>query len=114
MKRVGEQAVEDIERAGQFAVLVDGDPVPLLSLPPGVFAEIQDRTGLRWTSILLDPLGRFDVAADLVAAAHAKRGVDAPDLDTAGLVRLFVEIPSDLPVDPEPDAGGGENPTNAS
>lgn len=115
MKPVGQEIVDSVKKAGQYAVNVGGTPVSLMSLPPGAIAKIQERTGLRWAEIILDPLNRIDVAAALVDAAFEKEGCLIPNLrDSGEVVALFVEIPADLP-DPEPTEGdAAENPTPAS
>jgi hypothetical protein len=111
--RVGDEFVNAVERAGQYAVLVDGEPVAILTLAPGVFEKIQIRTGFRWSRIIMDPLERIDVVADLVRAAHEKAGKEVPPLDGGGdIARFIVEMPVDLP-DPV-DSEGSENPTTAS
>lgn len=112
--RIGDQAIGEIVDAGQYAVEIDGEIVPILSLPPGALGQIQSRTGFGWNRMIVEPLVRLDVAADLVAAVLAKVGKDPRDFDTEDLVRLFVKIPGDLP-DPEPRGESGEgNPTDAS
>lgn len=114
IKRFGAEFVDSLERAGQYAIDVDGELVPLLALPPGAVGKIQDRTGLRWQTIMVDPLYRIDVAESLVQAAYNKLGKPAPGFGGGDeVVRLFVEMPADLP-DPEPEQGDGENPTTAS
>ena len=117
MKPVGQEIVDSVRKAGQFAVNVGGTPVPLMSLPPGALAKIQARTGLRWAEIILDPLNRIDVAASLVEAAFEKEGCVIPDLlDSEQVVALFVEIPADMP-EPLPAENveeAGPDPTPAS
>lgn len=116
MKEVGQEIVKSVRDAGQYAVNVAGVPVSLMSLPPGVVGKIQDRTGMRWSEIILDPLNRIDVAAWLVEAAFEKEGCVAPNLlDSATVVGLFVEIPADLPdLSPADEADPTANPTDAS
>jgi len=116
VKAVGQDIVDSVRKAGQYAVNVGGEPVALMSLPPGAVAKIQQKTGLRWAEIILDPLNRIDVAAWLVEAAFEKAGALAPNLlDSETVVSMFVEIPADLP-DPLPTDDGEpeENPTPAS
>lgn len=112
---VGDQAVTMLEQGGQYAIVIDGTPIPILALSPGQLGRIQSLTGVTWADMIVEPLRRIDVAAELVAAALAKAGQPArDDLDTATLVRMFVQIPGDLP-DPEPPGDGAdENPTDAS
>lgn len=111
---IGDQAIAEVEEAGQYAVEIDGEIVPILTLSPGALGKIQADTGVRWAFMVTDPLMRLDVAVALVAAVLAKLGKDPREFDTADLVRLFVQIPGDLP-DPEPPAdGAGGNPTDAS
>lgn len=113
MKRVGDEIVDGMEKVGQFAVDIDGEPVPLLALSPGALAKIQDECGWRWLQIVLDPLGRPDVAGMLVEACAAKVGKPVPPFaDVASLTRLFVEIPGDVPE--LPGEHGEANPTTAS
>lgn len=111
--RTGEAFVTSIEDAGQFAVLVDDEPVAILSLSVGVFEQIQIRSGFRWTRIIMDPLERIDVAQALIVAAYEKAGKPAPLFESSGAVaRFIVQIPKDLP-DP-PKVAGSANPTTAS
>lgn len=112
MNRVGEEIVSTIEENGQFAVLIEDEVVPLLSLSPGALGKIQERTGLRWMQIILEPMARVDAAELLVVACAEKVGKPAPPItDMASLVRLFVEVPNDVPEIPQ---GDGANPTSAS
>lgn len=117
VNEIGQEIVDGVRKAGQYAVNVGGDPVPLMSLSPGAIAKIQSKTGLRWSAIILDPLNRIDVAAWLVEAAFEKAGALVPNLnDSETVVSLFVEIPADLP-DPLPDddqEATAEDPTSAS
>lgn len=112
---IGAEIVDGMERAGQYGVQVDDEVVTLVTLPPGVFAKIQDRTGWRFMKILMDPLERADVVADLVDAAYVKAGKPAPDFeDLSAYLRLLVEVPGDLP-DALTVAGEVvEDPTNAT
>ena len=113
VNRVGDEFIDGVEKLGQYAVLVDDTPVPILSLSLGAFEKIQVRTGLRWSRIIMDPLERIDVAADLVRAAFDKAGKPAPNLDESkDWARLIVEMPADVPE--LPDVRGKENPTTAS
>jgi hypothetical protein len=113
VKNTGDSIVDELEKL-QWAVVLDGKTVPLLSLPPGALAEIQQATGVRWGLALLEPLARLDVAAMLVAAACRKLGIDERTFDDLpDLVRLFVQLPSDMPPVDQGE-GSGPDPTNAS
>ncbi len=106
--------IDSLEAAGQFAILVGEVAVPVLSLPPGVFDEIQADFGQGWMDTLLSPTRRPAAAVVLVDAARKKAGAEPAEFDIASLVRLFVKIPGDLP-DAEPSTEGAtENPTDAS
>lgn len=103
------------EVEGEFAVEIDGEPVRLLTLPPGVFAEIQEDTGLSWADVLRGPINQLDVAERLVRAAATKAGKPVPPVeDTAALIRLFVRVGGTELPEVDASEAGEENPTAAS
>lgn len=110
--RVGDDIVNGLERAGQYGIDVDGEVVLLTSLPPGVFGRIETATGWLLMRVVLNPIGRADIASMLVDAAYKKCGKAEPNLaDIPAILRHFVELESDLP-DPHTVEGDvGENPT---
>lgn len=112
---VGAEIIDGVKKAGQYAIRVDDEIVPLMSLPPGVFGKIETAYGWLFMRVLLNPIGRPDIAADLVDAAYRKCGKPPPPgLDEAGsIVPFFVELEADLP-DPIAVEGGEANPTDAA
>lgn len=117
VNRVGDELADEIEKGAGFGIDVDGQVVSLLSLPPGVFGAIQERTGLRWLEVLNDPFGRMDIAADLVAAAYRKVGKPEPEeFEFGTMLRMLVRTPTDLPepVDVQGNGERGADPTFAS
>jgi hypothetical protein len=111
--RVGDDIVDNAVKVGQYAIDLGEKVVSLLDLPPGAFDEVQRKTGLRWMTIILDPLGSSAAAELLVRAAAKHEGLPVPKIDTtAELVRCFVDIPADAPELPK--SAGGVDPTNAS
>ena len=112
---IGAEWVDAVKQVGQYAILVNGEPVALMSLQPGTMAKIQQRTGLRFNQIMQDPAARIDVLADLVDAAFVKAGLPAPGLDDAESVfALLVQIPADLPEPLPVEEPGEPDPTSAS
>lgn len=116
VNRVGDEIVSAWRKVGLFAVDVDGTPVTLVSLSPGVLGAIQQRTGLRFNELVLDPLARIDIAAQLVDACYQKLGKPGPSFDDGlAIIAKFVEVPDDLPPAPDvPSDSSSDPPTPAS
>lgn len=113
--RVGDEFLRAVAEDDTFAVDIDGDIVPLMSLAPGVFDKIQRDYGMLWTVVLDSPVSSLPVAEALAMAAASKVGkMVGPFNDVASLVSLFVKVPSDLPDLPKVQGGTSENPTDAS
>ncbi len=117
INRVGDALVGEMDKDGAFAFEVSQalPPVSLISLPMGVFAAIQERTGRGFLDVLNDPMGQLDVAQELIAACRVK--VDLPgefDVTMEQAIKMLVRLPSDMP-DPISLNGDGElDPTFAT
>ena len=95
-----------MEGAAQvWQVTVGGRSVNVQSLPLREVDRIAKATGASWFTVVNSPLSDLLIGAEVVAAAAAHLGVDAPeDLTPRTIVDLFTLVPDDVPaVDGEPD-----------
>lgn len=96
------------EQAKEWAVKLDGrDPVHINDLPMVVTRDIAKKHGVVWAMVGEVPNGLAatepDAAIDLVKAAAAHVGIDAPQIPTSHgevirfLADRFVQVDSNLP-----------------
>ncbi len=113
---VGDQINELLAGEGLWAVVIDGETVPILRLSPGVLGAIQRKYDASWVMLTRFPTTYLDAAEALVSAAAAKIGSTdpAPIAETDDLLSRFVRIPSDLPEVELSDAEQEPNPTDGS
>ncbi len=111
--------MEDKVQAPQvWQVTVGGKSVNVQSLPLREVDRIAKDTGVTWFAVVNSPLTDLLVAGEVVAAAAAHLGVDAPqDLTPRTIVDLFTLVPDDVPeMDREPtpdplDRSGAQSAT---
>jgi len=113
VNHVGDELIDAAEAIGVFGFEVQGQAVSLISLPMGVFAQIQERTGLKFLQVLDDPLGDMGVGITLFEACRAKVGYQPQgEVTLEELVRALIKTPSDLPPPVDVEGDGSLDPTS--
>jgi len=111
----GDQINALLNSGTPWAVVIDGERVPIISLSPGAIAKIQRQFDISWVAICRFPLTFLDAAEATVSAVAAKLGKTDPTPfdDTEELFARFVQVEDDLPSAPV-TGDAEENPTGGS